>query len=134
MKRAALEQPKAWYFTTYWLAWLTLCAVAWFVPGWSMVPILIALFALGEAPGVYLGNGRSLSSKFWQALGYGRLSDRKPWAYAAIWFICWMLFGAALSYQGLDVNWMKDVAAAGVFLCLGEWLLLHWSSHYGQRG
>ena len=92
------------------------------------------MFALGEAPGVFYGNGRSLSSKFWAALGYGKLSDRKPWAYAAIVYIVSMVLGAALAFLGYDATWCRIAAAVGVLAGLGDWLWLHWGRHYGSKG
>ena len=133
MDRDPMAQPRRAYFTGYWLAWAALAVAAWFLDWW-VVPVLIALFAIGEGPGVYYGNGRSLSSKFWAALGYGKLSDRKPWAYAAIWYIVFMLLGASLAYMDYDAQWCRIAAMIGVWLGLGDWLWSHWTRNYGRKG
>ena len=133
MDRDPMAQPRRAYFTGYWLAWAALAVAAWFLDWW-VVPVLIALFAIGEGPGVYYGNGRSLSSKFWAALGYGKLSDRKPWAYAAIVYICSMCLGAGLDYLGYDAEWCRIMALVSVLIGLGDWLWSHWTRNYGRKG
>ena len=99
-----------------------------------MVPVVIALFALGEAPGVFFGNGRSLSSKYWAAIGYGKFSDRKPWAYGSILYIAFMVLGAGLYYMGYDARWCKIAALVGVVIGLADWLWKHWAKNYGTKG
>ena len=131
--RPSDAQPKRIYFTTYWLTWAALAVAAWFLDWWA-VPVLIALFALGEAPGCVYGNGRSLSSKFWSALGHGRLSDRKGWAAGAILYIVFMVLGAGLDFMGYDAQWCKIAALVGVLLGLADWLYKHWTEHYGTKG
>ena len=125
--------PKRTWFTIYWLAWAALAVAAWFVGYW-LVPVVILLFALGEAPGVLFGNGRSLSSKFWSALGRGKYSDRKGWAEGAIVYIVFMVLGAGLAYMGYDAQWCKIAALVGVLLGLADWLRKHWTENYGSKG
>ena len=115
------------------MLWAALCVACWFLPWW-WVAVAIALFAVGEAPGVYYGNERSLSSKFWVAIGYGKYADRKPWAYAAIVYLASMTLGAGLAVLGYDSTWCRIMALVGVLLGVGDWLWSHWARHYGKAG